>query len=60
MVKECQGQCVKCGSYNIAYGTAEFVGEELFYECSCEDCGAEFREWYALKYIETESKEQSN
>ena len=48
------GHCGKCESMNLIYHSQELVDNQIYYLYTCEDCGHEGREWYALTYIETE------
>jgi len=54
-----QGVCPVCGQGDaegvLEYGVIELVdGEQLYYPVHCTYCGADFKEWYELKYTETE------
>lgn len=47
------GKCPKCGSTNIDYDAIEVQDNQVYYPCTCENCGAEFEEWYNLEYSES-------
>ena len=49
-----QGQCPKCGKFNLEYGKMKLDGESLVYEFECSDCGAKGTEVYNLVYVETQ------
>ena len=47
------GECGKCGSEDIDYGSSEIVDDSLSYEFHCNACGADGKEWYDITYSET-------
>lgn len=47
------GQCPKCGSENLKYGTWDLEGESGYYQFTCDDCGTNGKEWYYLEYEES-------
>ena len=49
-----EGQCPKCGNYNLDYGAVEFSDNAIYYPWTCEDCGATGKEWYDLEFSEQE------
>lgn len=49
-----EGQCPKCGNYNLDYGVVEFSDNAIYYPWTCEDCGATGKEWYDLEFSEQE------
>ena len=52
------GQCPKCKSLDLDYGGMNFVdGEQIYYNFSCNHCGAEGKEWYITKFVETQLDE---
>lgn len=53
MGKNCLGKCPKCGSENRTHEDTEFTISCVVFECTCNDCGTEYHEWYKMKYIET-------
>ena len=48
-----QGRCPKCYSSSITYGDSVIEGESVGYHAQCDDCDAEFIEWYTLQYDES-------
>tara|TARA_R100000734_G_C3304151_1_gene94649 strand:+ start:903 stop:1097 length:195 start_codon:yes stop_codon:yes gene_type:complete len=48
--KECQGQCVKCGSENLDYGVSTIEDEYIYYDYECQNCGCTGEEHYGLVY----------
>ena len=49
-----EGQCPKCGNYNLDYGTVKVSDNAIYYPWTCEDCGATGKEWYDLEFSEQE------
>lgn len=52
-----EGQCPKCGNYNLYYDPMEIEGNSVYYPWTCEDCGASGKEWYNLEFSEQELDE---
>lgn len=50
---EISGKCPKCNSGNLNYGDSGEEGESYYYEFTCDDCGAEGKEWYFMEYVES-------
>ena len=48
------GECPTCKSKNIEYGDGEPDNGGYYYECTCNNCKAIFREWYSLEYVKSE------
>lgn len=53
--KECEGQCVECGSEALDYGVSTIGEGYLYYDYECEDCGSIGEEIYLLKYYNSRS-----
>lgn len=45
-----RGNCGKCNSEHIEYGTTRLEGESLGYEYHCDTCNTNGIEWYNLTY----------
>ena len=45
-----EGVCPYCNSDNITYGCLELQDSEVYYPCTCKNCGADFQEWYSLTF----------
>jgi hypothetical protein len=60
LVKECNGNCPKCNSENLEYGTSETLDNGIKYTLKCEDCGCEAYEYsdtiYKGTYYEEKNK----
>jgi hypothetical protein len=54
MIKNCEGLCAKCGSYDVDFYTAISQDNQISYPYSCKNCGHQGKEWYELTYIESE------
>ena len=52
-----EGQCPKCGNYDLDYGAVKFSDDAIYYPWTCEDCGATGKEWYDLEFSEQELDE---
>lgn len=49
------GSCAYCGSEELTYGAIEFSdGNMIYYPFTCDECGAEGKEWYEMTYSCTE------
>jgi len=48
--KSVKGQCPKCKSEDIDYGTLEVEGESVVYPFSCNNCEFEGQEYYNLVF----------
>lgn len=53
-MKGIKGVCHECKSEEIEYGISEIVDDLLYYEYECTECNHEGKEWYKLKYLETD------
>ena len=54
MWKQNIGYCANCNKENIEYGSQVLCDNNLYYLYHCEDCGYDGKEWFELKYIESE------
>lgn len=45
-----QGICPLCGSENLDYGVLQPDDDCIYYPCTCDDCGATFKEYYSLDF----------
>lgn len=45
-----QGECPKCGGYNLDYGAIQYTDEMCYYPYKCKKCGQEGQEWYRLEF----------
>lgn len=50
------GKC-RCGSEDLEYGSMKIQDEMVFYPFTCNECGADGKEWYHLEYNETTTDE---
>ena len=50
-----EGQCPHCGSGDIDWGALEVdtFSDQIYYKCTCNECGEHFYVWYKPVYIET-------
>lgn len=55
VTKECKGKCVKCDSENLFYGSKEIIDEWVYYPYECQECSDKGKEWYEIKYLESET-----
>jgi len=46
--------CPHCWGENLNYGSIELESESAFFPRVCEDCWAEWNEWYELSYYDQE------
>ena len=46
-----QWECPCCHSGNLEYWTIDFYDDQCYFPRTCEDCGAEWEEWYAMEFI---------
>jgi len=53
-IKECEGECPKCGSHNVAYYDTDWCDETRIEIMQCNECTQEFTESYASIYCNTE------
>lgn len=51
------GECPKCGSVNLEYGSFAVEEEQGYYYVTCRDCGFVGEEWYSMEFIEYRDKE---
>jgi len=49
-----EGECPRCGSENLEYGAMERQDGMVFWPVTCNDCGAELREWWSLEFDDWE------
>ena len=52
MTEQSQGNCPKCGSDELEYGSTEIEGDSLGYEFTCSKCGIQGVEWYYVIFSE--------
>ena len=52
MTEQSQGNCPKCGSDELEYGSTEIKGDSLGYEFTCSKCGIQGVEWYDVVFSE--------
>lgn len=46
-----QGKCPRCHSYNLDYDPAKFEGDQMcYYHWTCRDCKLEGEEWYRMEF----------
>lgn len=57
--KECVGECPKCGSFDIEYGSNKLFENDIWYKAVCEECWCEFTERYDLVFSETTYEEEN-
>jgi len=50
-----KGSCPKCGGGCLSYGSLDLSvdGDMVFYPFTCDDCGANGKEFYALEWIDS-------
>jgi len=44
-----QGECPKCGEFNLEFGSLELEDNSVFYPVTCK-CGFEGKEYYNLEF----------
>ena len=49
------GYCPFCDARLIEYGAIELDDNCLYYPFTCDECGAEGKEWYDIEYTESEA-----
>lgn len=45
-----QWKCPCCHSDNLEYWTMEFEDDQCYFPRLCEDCGAQWEEWYSMEF----------
>lgn len=49
-VCNCEGICPVCGGRNLNWDTSRSDGEEMGYDYTCRDCGAQGTQYYKLVF----------
>jgi hypothetical protein len=57
-LKDCEGECPKCGSMNVGYGSMQIDGNSMHYPGNCGDCDTDFKEWYSIEYVDSEYEKE--
>ena len=52
--QNCQGICPFCDKENLDYKAIVLQDDFVYFPFTCNDCGTECREYYALQYSETD------
>ena len=52
--KECEGECPKCGSYNVGHCDTHWYDDSRSEIMQCNECTQEFTEAYVSMYCSTE------
>lgn len=45
-----QGECPKCGGYQLDYQPLKYADDMCYYPYKCKECGQEGEEWYRLEF----------
>jgi len=52
--QNCQGKCTFCDKENLDYKAIVLQDDFVYFPFTCDDCGTEGREYYAIQYSETD------
>lgn len=61
LAEDAEGCCPKCSSDELDYDGHEFDFDgSIWYDFTCNDCGAKGKEWYNLSYACSEVVEEDD